>query len=136
MGHSGCVALTDAVTTELDAPTMRAEAASALRSGANDETLVALLAASMDPSDARLLREELVELPATLVRTIVSAWELAEAGGREFVLTSLRPDRPLEFARAERVRVSMDLESDRVLVALSHIPGRHAAWYRPASVAV
>jgi hypothetical protein len=57
---------------------------------------------------------------------------LASAADKPLRLTSLAPDRPLEAARARRVEIRITMEEDGVTVALSHIPGRHASWYRPA----
>jgi hypothetical protein len=72
------------------------------------------------------------ELPTNLVETIVSAWAMAAGAGKTFVLRSVVPTQPLDFARNRRVRIALDVEADGIVVSLSHIPGRHAAWAQPA----
>ena len=51
---------------------------------------------------------------------------------KTFVLRSLPPAQPLDFARNRRVRIALDVEAEGIVVSLSHIPGRHAAWALPA----
>lgn len=134
MGHSACVDISAFVTTELQSPDGKQAIIALLTDGVEGRSLVEHLAGRTDANMAELLMREIEELPQTLVQTIQQAWEMATAGGREFALVSTPPDRPLEFARNQRVRVTVDVEADRVVVALSHVPGRHAAWYQEAAL--
>ncbi len=133
MAYTSCVTITESTTEELNSERGRARALDLLAAGAPAADYIAALAEHMPKWEADLLRQEFEELPASMVNTIVQAWVMAESAGREFTLTSVRPDRPLEFARSQRVRFQVDIEADRVVVALSHVPGRHADWYQPAS---
>lgn len=131
MAYSACKDITESTTTELMSERGRARAIDLLSMNAPDRAFIEALAESMDPTMAERLLAEFDEMPASMVKTIVQAWEMAETGGREFVLRSEKPARPLEFARASRVRFQVDIEADLVSVTLSHIPGRHATWYSP-----
>ncbi len=97
----------------------------------NVDDLIDALASQCDVATAMLLREEMVELPTNLVETIMGAWAMAASAGKTFRLQSVVPREPLEFARSRRVRLAVDVETDGVVVSLSHIPGRHAAWAQP-----
>ncbi|MFN8639690.1 MAG: hypothetical protein U0360_09600 [Dehalococcoidia bacterium] len=134
MAYTSCKDITESTTTELTSERGRARAVELLAASAPDRAFIEALAESMDPIMATQLLTEFDELPASMVSTIVQAWVMAETGGRDFVLRSAKPERPLEFARTSRVRFQIDIEADAVSVTLSHIPGRHATWYQPAAL--
>lgn len=131
MGDTGCVALTASVTELLESDEVREQVLAMLASGASTEAFLRLFTGTADHGMATLARAEVAELPATLVEMVVNTWAVAEASGKQFVLRSVAPDRPLEFAHAGRTRVTLDMEAERVTVSLSHVPGHHAAWYAP-----
>lgn len=135
MAYTSCKDITESTTTELTSERGRARAVELLAANAPDRLFIEALAESLDPALAEQLLAEFDEMPASMVQTIVQAWVMAETGGREFVLRSAKPERPLEFARASRVRFQVDIEADVVSVTLSHIPGRHATWYQPTALA-
>ncbi len=132
---AGCLAITERATDVLGSEEGRSLALELLERGAAPSAFVDALASQCDPDTASLLREEMAELPSNLVETIVNSWVLAAAAGKSFQLRSVPPREPLDFARNRRVRLAVDVEDDGVIVSLSHIPGRHAAWAQPVAVA-
>ena len=128
-----CFAVMAQAGTLLDRPEGAAEARRLIESGASTAEVVEAFIRLADPAEIGGLREEMRELPETTVSTILGAWMLASAANKPLRLQSVAPDRPLEAARARRVEIRIMMEEDGVTVALSHIPGRHANWYRPAS---
>ncbi len=131
---AGCLTITEEATDLLASTEGGALALQLLERHAAPGEFVEALASHCDANTAGLLREEMRELPVNLVETIVNAWVLAAAAGRTFRLQSVPPTEPLAFARSRRVRLAVDVEDDGVVVSLSHIPGRHAAWAQPAAV--
>jgi len=131
---AGCKDITEAATDMLSTEGGNATALELLARGAAPEEFIDALASQCDVATAMLLREEMVELPTNLVETIMGAWAMAASAGKTFRLQSVVPREPLEFARSRRVRLAVDVENDGVVVSLSHIPGRHAAWAQPATV--
>jgi hypothetical protein len=123
MAHAGDV---------LERPEGADEARRLIESGASTAEVIEAFARLADPAQIGGLREEMQELPETIVSSILGAWMLASAAHKPLRLTSVTPERPLEAARARRVEIGITIEEDGVTVALSHIPGRHASWYRPA----
>ncbi|MPZ97944.1 MAG: hypothetical protein GEU80_01190 [Dehalococcoidia bacterium] len=97
------------------------------------DAFVELLTAHAAPEIGDLMRIEFAELPTTTVATIIEAWAMADAAGKAFEVLSVKPERPLEFARHKRVRFTVDAEEDRVRVFVSHVPTRHASWYSPVT---
>jgi len=132
---SGCASLTETATQVLRS-SGAGEARRLFESGSRPADYVQALARFCDPETRDLLLEEFGELPATLVDTVIGAWLLAERSEKAFTLRSSAPERPLDFARSRRTRFTIDVEDDGVVVTLSHVPGRHAAWARPFAVAV
>ena len=81
--------------------------------------------AGADPQRAELASQEFAELPQLAISTMLHAWLEAETRGVAFEAHSLPPERPLEFARNRRVRITVDEEDSAIQVRLSHIPTRH-----------
>ena len=133
LGATGCELMTDSLTTLL----ARAEVRTALRelmaSGASIEAQIDALARFAAPGTTSSVLEEFKELPRVTAPVILQAWQFADDANKPFQLVSVAPAAPLDFARHKRVRITVDSESDAVRVALSHVPGRHAAWYAPGS---
>lgn len=97
---------------------------------ADEDTALEAVATAVrltDPAFAATAEMEIRELPEIAVRTMLSAWRDAVEGGLDFRARSVPPERPMEFARKRRVRVTVDRDEGRVDVALSHIPTRHPA---------
>ena len=130
MGASPCAEIGLHVTMLAATDDDRAGFIRLLESGAPQEAFVDAFTARCAPEMARVVRDELDELPAHTVSTIVSAWAAAEGAGKRFELRSVVPDQPLAFARDRRVRLAVDADSEGIVVSISHIPGRHAEWYR------
>jgi hypothetical protein len=78
-----------------------------------------------EPKMAAVAEMELGELPPIAIRTMLEAWREADDAGLHFEAHSVKPDRPIEFAKSRRVRVTVDREAEGVYVGLAHIPGRH-----------
>ena len=133
MAFTSCNMIALRVTAELGADDGVGAARRLLARGAEPAEFIEELARRCEPELAEVLREEFKELPRTLVETVIHSWLLAESAGKPFTLESRVPDRPLEFARRSRVRFTVDVQDDGVTVSLSHVPGRHADWYRPAA---
>ena len=112
MGDTSCIDLTAATTDVFASSSGKSEALELLRRDAPLEEYIDLLAGRVDSSLASAARAEFAELPATVVKNIVDAWALAEGAGKQFELRSVRPDAPLEFARAKRVRIQIDAEAE------------------------
>ena len=130
---AGCKDITEAATDMLSTEDGNALALELLARGAEPREYIEALASQCDVATALLLREEMRELPTNLVETIMGAWAMAASAGKTFRLQSVVPREPLEFARSRRVRLAVDVESEGVVVSLSHIPGRHAAWAQPSA---
>ena len=128
-----CFAVMEEATEVLSSPEGAAEARRLVAAGAPVSEIVDAFARLADPTQIEQLRAEMLELPETTVSAIVSAWLLADTAGKPLWLTSVPPARPLEAARAQRAEINTSMDEAGVTVALSHIPGRHASWYRPAS---
>lgn len=135
MSDSGCVELTARATTELETESGRTRVLDLLAANAPAEEFLREFVSRLEPAQAELTRREFAELPSSMVDTVIHTWAMAAAAGKTFQLRSIRPDRPVEFARAKRVRFQIDAEADRVVVSLSHVPGRHAEWYAPVGTA-
>lgn len=136
MSATECIDVLSWVTTVLNTP-CRADTFRQLRAvrAAPSEFIEAFCE---DASDhlAEMIRKEFRELPAVLVSTVIEAWAMAEATSRRFQVRSVPPHGRLAFARRRRVRIAIEAELSQVQVLLSHVPTRHATWYRPAIEAV
>ncbi|MEZ4501246.1 MAG: hypothetical protein R3C39_01310 [Dehalococcoidia bacterium] len=133
MSLPDCFAIMAQAGNVLERPDGAAEARRLIEAGASTDEVIEAFVRLADPSQITGLREEMQELPETTVSSILGAWMLASAANKPLHLKSAAPDRPLEAARARRVEIRIVMEEDGVSVTLSHIPGRHASWYRPAS---
>jgi hypothetical protein len=119
----------------LTSPTGSDEARRLLARGARPEEFLDMFVRHAPSEQAEVARFEFAELPESTIMMIVQAWLMAENAGKPLVLTSVPPARPLEAARQRRVDLAISMDEHGVRVALSHIPGRHASWYRPAVTA-
>ena len=88
-----------------------------------------------DAELAALMRYEFSELPDSFVMTFMNAWLMAAEAGREFLLVSRRPERPVEYARSGRVSFTLNHDESGIEMAVSHIHRRHAEWYKPRTLA-
>lgn len=131
MGLPDCFAVMSEVETVLSTDAGANEARHLLAAGADLAAFADAFAKHAPPEQAERLRAEIAELPSNTVMMIVQAWLLAESAGKPLTLRSVRPERPVEAARARRVELSIAMEETGVSVSLSHIPGRHATWYQP-----
>ena len=86
---------------------------------------VADLFGQHDAEFGELLRSEFNELPSYVPWAVLRAWLDAMDSGVDFEMESVAPETPIEDARRRRVRVTTNLEADRVVVSLSHVPSRH-----------
>jgi hypothetical protein len=105
-----------------------------LARGARPEEFVEMFVRRARPAQAAVAKFEFAELPESTLMLIVQAWVLADAAGKPLSLVSVPPARPLDAARTRRVELAVSMDESGVRVALSHIPGRHASWYRPTAV--
>ena len=135
MGASGCVFITAEATEFLSSDAGMAEARRLLAEGAPPDAFIEMLNDVLDDQSRELLRLEFEELPANTVTSIMMSWAVAASSGRRFTLASAPPPRPLEFARQRRVDVLLSHDEDGVTVTVSHVPGRHALWYREHAIA-
>lgn len=106
-------------------PEFRARLAEAMRSPLDPMRAAVRVIEEADPVYGPTALKEIDELPELALSTMLQAWLDAATRGLDFRANSLRPDRPLEFARARRVRVSVDEDETSISVNLSHIPNRH-----------
>ncbi len=132
MGVPDCRAVLTEAETILTSPDGRHEAHALLARGASAGELLEMFVSHASPEQAAVARAELAELPETTIMMIAQAFLLAESANKPLTLTSVAPQRPLEAARNRRVELAISMEEGGIRVALSHIPGRHASWYRPA----
>ena len=135
MGVPDCRAVLTEVETVLSSPAGGGEARSLLARGASRDELLEMFVRHASPEQAAVARAELAELPESTVMMIAQAWVLAESAGKPLSLTSVPPTRPLEAARNRRVDLGISVDESGVRLTLSHIPGRHATWYRPTVAA-
>ncbi len=129
MSICDCGIITNYLTELLARPEIGTTLRAYRASGATRDQYVDLMAEHATPEMARLVRAEFAVLPAVAVTTLVDAWAMADFGGKSLEVASVAPDSPLEFAHNRRVRITIDAEDDRVSVAISHLPNRHAGWY-------
>lgn len=125
----GCLPTTMAVTELLRLDCVAAEWRRLKAAGASERDFVEAMCEVVPPGVAEVIREEFAVLPALTLATLIDGWSLADAGGKEFEFVSVAPAEPVEFARKRRVRLTVDVEEDRVVVSLGHIATRHADWY-------
>lgn len=135
MSNPECFAVLQETEEILASPAGGDEARALLARGASVEELLDMFVRHASPAQAVIARAEFAELPETTIAMIAQAWVLAEASGKPLHLESVPPTRPLESARARRVDLAISMDESGIRVALSHIPGRHATWYRPAVAA-
>jgi hypothetical protein len=135
MGTPDCIDTLNQVEQVLLSPGGSDEARRLLARGASTEEFLELFVRHASPAQAAIARLEFAELPESTITMIVQAWAMAEASGKPLSLASVPPARPLEAARNRRVELAISMDESGVRVALSHIPGRHASWYRPAVMA-
>ena len=83
--------------------------------------------AAADAGRTPMTHEEFRELPQLALSSMLHAWLEADSRGLAFEAHSAPPEKPLEFAHARRVRVTVDEEQEAIHVSLSHIPTRHPA---------
>lgn len=102
-----------------------------LAENAPAQTYIETFAGLCDSEMGDVVRDEFEALPANVVPVILQAWAMADEAGKEFAIHSIRPEVPLEFARRNKVRLGIETDDDGVLVFISHVPTRHAEWYRP-----
>ena len=134
MADTHCEELGWWLTSAMNTPEV-ADILRQLRAGhAPLKAVVAALATAAPRALAQQIEAEFAELPRTTMAIIIDAWAMANEGGRRFEVRSVRPDRPVEFARKSRVRVAVEAEDDGVTVLVSHIASRHADWYAPRVV--
>jgi len=128
MSWTGCEESTWWVTWALRQDRTKERVAAAVDAGAPVDVVIDHVVADLEPRVAAIVREELEALPSATVLSIVDAWRLAAAGSKPFELSSGRPERPLEAARARRVRLVVDVCEDGVHAEISHVAGRHPTW--------
>lgn len=129
MSANGCLPTTMAVTELLRFDCVAAEWRRLKAAGAGEREFVEAMCAAVPPAIAEVIREEFAVLPALTLQTLIDGWSLADAGGKQFEFVSVPPSEPIEYARRKRVRLTVDVEEDRVVVSLGHIATRHADWY-------
>ncbi len=135
MSASVCEVLTAEVTSALATNgELRARMREMAKSPVDGQAVCDLLAAHLDSWLAEELRAEFSQLPTILAQQLVTAFALADAGGKAFVFRSERPESALSYARDRQVRFSLDVSAGRVTLGVAHVAGRKAAWYQPASI--
>ncbi len=80
-------------------------------------------------SDVELMVEELHSLPPKFIKSLLTAWEIADEAGLPFAAQSIAPadlGEGLSLARAKRVEMAIDVEESGVTFSLKHVPGYHA----------
>jgi len=107
----------------------RTEMKDLLASDCDSVAFAEVLGRRLPKRDAEALRHEFTELPHWLGRTMISHWAMAEAAGKRFELRSVPPKDVLSAARDRRVELSVAVDEEAVVLTLSHVPHRHAAWY-------
>lgn len=129
MSASGCIPTTMCVTELLSMPEVQ-ESWLRLRDAHAPAAEFVTAMCSFAPADiAATMLDEFQVLPSVTVTSLVDAWALAHASRKHFEFVSLKPEEPLAFARHRRVRLTVEVDEDRVTLFLSHIPTRHAEWY-------
>ncbi|MGH2632289.1 MAG: hypothetical protein ACRDG3_02660 [Tepidiformaceae bacterium] len=131
MSSTACEPITLALTNLLARPEVTTTLCAMVDAHASIEEQIDALVAFAEPGVAADAMAEFRELPRLTATMILQSWALAAGAGKRFEMVSRRPSEPLEFARHKRVRLTVDSEEDVIRVALSHVPGRHAAWYAP-----
>lgn len=134
MSVTGCEPITFAMTSLLQQPEVGKKLHALIDEGAPIEAHIDAMLRFADAETAATLATEFRELPAATASLILNAWHLADRCGKPFEVVSARPIDVLGFARHKRVRIVVDSDEDGVRVSISHVPGRHAAWYVPVEL--
>ncbi|MGE0600704.1 MAG: hypothetical protein AB7J35_04940 [Dehalococcoidia bacterium] len=125
MGHTGCEEFLwwFCDRQERD-PEFRARMMEALKSPIDPLRSVGRVIRETDPVKGAKAESELRELPEFAVNTLLGAWLEATSRGLGFSASAGSTDRPMDFARHRRVRVTVDEDEDSIGVQLTHIPRR------------
>jgi len=135
MSVIGCRPTTEFLTDLLAQPDFRDAMLGLKARSASHGDYVDLMARSAAPDVAATLRAEFAELPPLALSTLVDACALAHASERPLEVVSVGADGPIEFARHRRVRITIDVEEERIRIALSHVASHHATWYAAGALA-
>ncbi len=127
MSYDACKELSTIAVRDMTG-TNAASYAALVQAGAPAGAILDLIARQCPDNLAETLFEEFTELPLEMVNTIMRGWAMATEAGLAFNIRSVRPERPLEFARRRLTRLSMNWDDNGVMFEISHVPGRHAAW--------
>jgi hypothetical protein len=79
--------------------------------------------------DVDLMLEELYSLPPKFIKSMLTAWEMADEAGLPFTAQSIAPadlGEGLSLARAKRVEMAITVDEGGVTFGLKHVPGYHA----------
>jgi hypothetical protein len=134
MSVTGCEPTTAAMTSLLARPDVANALRALMAEGAPIKAHIDAMLRFADSATAENVATEFRELPMTTASLILQAWQLADSCGKRFEVVSAKPAEVLEFARHNRVRIVVDSEDGGIRVAISHVPGRHAAWYAPVAL--
>ena len=118
-----CYAITEIGTAIMNSPEGRAEISRMYERGATPVEYIDFIAGQCDPKNEALMYEEFGELPASTIKMVIDAWALAVKAAKPFAINSVLTDEPVEFARARRTRLVVDIEDEGVIVSLLHFPG-------------
>lgn len=130
MTWSGCEETVWWLTRALKNPDLQARLRELRASGAPPLAYSSAILASLDADVVEMARQELAELPMNTAITLIEAWAMADLGGREFRIESVRPASPLSYARARRVTLAVSSDENAVVASLAHVASRHAEWYQ------
>jgi hypothetical protein len=134
MTFSPCHDITTEISNFLSTEDGQRATLDLIERGAMPEAFVDLIAKGLDDVNREILRDEVRQLPAAMIPLVLEAFGFACTSGKTFQMVSELPGEPLEYARSKRVRFAVDYEEDGVRLAVSHVPTRHAGWYRPDAV--
>ena len=130
MSQSACIESGWYLSKAFEDPRVQERVRALRAANAEAEEIVETLASFAPEGVAENLRLEFRELPSITLTCIIDAWAMADRAGRRFSVESVRPEKPLAFARNRRVRVAIEADEDAVRVVLSHVASRHASWYQ------
>lgn len=128
MAFTPCGSLLSSLTQQLETSEGQALAHDYVSDKINKETFLSCIGAMLPEPDAAVLKDEMREFPSDVLDLVLKSWAVADVAGHSFRLLSRVPDRPLDLARRQAVRLTIELDRSGVTFAVEHIPGRHAAW--------
>ena len=126
-----CISIGEFATGAYNDPKTRALLMDMRLGGASDASVWRHVASLAEEGWMReAIWAEFNELPRTTLSQVLDTWAMAVKAGKTWEVSSEQPERTMEFARTQKVRLVAETDDDGIRLILSHVATRHAEWYR------